>query len=721
MVSSVINPSVQYVEKRTIDPEDKGHLSSMYIIELFDTEILVVLGKPKYTFSEKDIVYYPIYVVSAENKIKSQVGVFESKLANTIRLVDSDGDIDVDKLGEPLIYSFVNKKYIQLANSDPRKYENTKKTPDVLAKISNDHDNGAKTDSDKHTRPTHDTKTSRKDDTDESSSDDENDVFALKVSKNKVSKEKEKTDRELEKGVFKIDSSFRRPETLVEETESDADETMKKYRESSSNQWIEKFMKNNNYGIVDNEGSGDCFFAVIRDAYAHIGYNTTVHKLRALLASQLTLDKFESERKLYLEFETRKSEIKNNMKEFKQNIDEYNKRIKKLNNDSSADEIEQIKDIITDLTKKYEAEKRELKKTERDQSDYTGYISQIDTLDKYREYIKTSNYWADGWAISTLEALLKVKFIIFSEESYNNRFNDGVLNCGIVSELLENKPFDPEYYIMTTYSGDHYKLITYKNKHIFNYKEIPYNVKILIVNKCLERNSGIYYKIQDFRNFKSRLGLNPDEGALNAADEDADDDDDIETMPYAHLYNKSAIFTFHSKSLASAKPGMGTGESIESSRRSDFTVLGKIPNWRRKLDDSWVDSQFRIDNHNWASVEHYVQASKFKKGFPDFYVQFSIDYPSELSRDPELAKAAADIKKSKHKSLRPANIKEDVDYSLGRNIEEREAALRAKFTQHDDLKDLLYNTRDALLKQYIRRQPAKSDIALMKIRQELRS
>lgn len=714
MVKSILNPNIEYIEKKTIDPEDKGHSSSMYIIEIFDLEIVVVLGKPKYTYSNKNIVYYPIYVVSKDNKIKSQIGVFESVLANTIRLVDDEGDIDIDKLGEPLLYSFVNKKYIQLANSDPQKYI---ESPPIIDLTKVDASETKKEDDKEVKRKEQPEKNKHEEDIDScSSSDEECDVFSLKKTKKSTqSVEEKEKDKKEKKGVFTIDPKFRKQEALVEETEEDAEDIVKKYRESASNVWIEKFMKNNNYGILDNEGGGDCLFAVIRDAYAHIGYQTTVYKLRELLAGQLTLDKFESDRKLYLEFESRKDEIKSNMKDLKTSMEEYEKRIRKLKKQESpnTDEIEKINETIKDLFSKYEIERKELKKAEKDQTDYIGYISEIDSLEKYRDYMKSSNYWGDAWAISTLEALLKVKLIIFSEEAYSQRFNDGVLNCGIVSQMLENKPFDPEYYIMTTYSGSHYRLITYKNKHIFNYKEIPYSVKILIVNKCLEKNAGIYYKIQDFRNFKSMLGLSPDEG-------EPTDDDDVDDSR-DDLYNKDTVFTFHSKSLASAKPGFGTGEQIPPDRRSEFTALSKINNWRRMLDDSWTGSPFRVDNHMWASIEHYVQGSRFKKGFPDFYLQFSLDNPSELSQDPEVAKLAADLKKGKSKSLRPANVKEDIDYSLGRNIEEREAALRAKFTQNEDLKRVLYNTRDALLTQYLRRQPAMKDILMMKIRQEIRS
>ena len=694
MVSSKLNPKINYIEKRTIESEDVGHTSILYIIDVYGVETMIVLGKPKYTFSGKQVVYYPIYVV-ADDKIKSQIGVYEAPIDNTINLVDEEGDIDLDKLSDPLFYTFVNRKYIEKSNTNPGKVlreqeiekevtQPEKKQSDKLVELPEE-------------------------------SDDEDDAIKLKVPLKKISEEKQKADKIVEDGIFTSDPHFRQPALLTEELDADADKHKTEYKESSTTNWLEKFMKNNHYDIVENEGGGDCFFAVIRDAFEHIGQKTTVHKLRTLLSTQLTEEVFSENRKLYEDFETQKNEIKTSLKELVDANTVFAKRI------GSVEQREEREKIIAETKKikeMYEKKMKELKQTTKLQNMYIGYMKNIDTLEKYRAYILTSEYWADTWAISTLEMLLKIKIIILSEESYKHRGFDSVLNCGEVNRNLihpdyrKKSDFEPRHYIMTSYSGNHYRLITYKKKHIFTFNEIPYDIKILIVNKCLEKNSGMYYLIQDFRNFKTRLGLDPDEG--NPEEDDSDDD------IHSHLYRRSAIFNFHSKSVDSTKPGKGTGESIDKERVSEFAVLSHIDNWRRKLDDTWSESPFTIDKHRWASVEHYMQGTKFKKGFPDFYLQFSLDNPSELSKDAALAKMVGDISKSKHKNLRPQNIKVDVDYHLGRDDVERELALKAKFEQNADLKQMLKATRDAVLKQFIRRKPAKMDMLLMKVRHEIK-
>ena len=726
MVSSRINSNVNYIEKKTIDPEDIGYDSCYYAIEFFETQILIVLGKQKYTYSNKDIIYYPIYIV-ADEKIKAQIGVFESSLKNTLNLVDEDGDIDIEKLGEPLFYSFVNKQFILKTNTNPKKYldeedihfiTNSSVCDSRVSRIGSVCDSTSPTKGEKEKLGEKEKEEEIKGDKEKEGEeyDDELDVMRIKVTKEKVSEEKQKTDQIIEKGIFTIDKEFKQPPLLTEETESDSDEIKIKYKESSSNNWIEKFLRNDNYGIIDNEGQGDCFFAVIRDAFNHIGQKTSVSKLRALLASQLTDSIYQENRKLYDNFEIEKQDIKKKLIELKNTNEIYSKRINKI---KDKNEVEKMILDIKEIKEVYKKKAVELKETIRLQEDYIGFMKDINTMEKYRNYITTSHFWADSWAISTLETLLKIKVIILSEESYKERSFDSVLNCGEINKslIIDNeysnmKSFDPNFYIITTYNGSHYKLVTYKKKHIFTFKEIPYDIKILIVNKCLEKNSGMYYLIQDFRDFKTRLGLDPDEGNPEKAEDEYDEDENT------YLYNKSVVFVIQPKSM-DAKPGKGSGEVIDKERYNEFVILSKNKNWRRKIDDMWTEAPFTIDNKRWLSVEHYLQGSKFKNGFPDFYSQFSIDNPSELSKNSEIAKLVGDFTKSKYKDLRPKNVKIDVDYNLGREPIERETALRAKFEENEDLKQILKSTKDALIKRSIRRKPAEPDILLMKIRNEL--
>jgi len=97
-----------------------------------------------------------------------------------------------------------------------------------------------------------------------------------------------------------------------------------------------------------------------------------------------------------------------------------------------------------------------------------------------------------------------------------------------------------------------------------------------------------------------------------------------------------------------------------------------------------------------------------------------MDIPSEVSSKSELAKKVGDLTKAKFKNYQPNKVKMDVEYNVGREEKEREDAIKYKFSQNEDLKQLLLSTRDALLKQSIRRKPAEPDIILMKVRNDLR-
>jgi predicted NAD-dependent protein-ADP-ribosyltransferase YbiA (DUF1768 family) len=700
MVFSKINGDVEYKETRKIDSEDKGHQSSLYEVRLFDKDIVICLGKPKYTFASRNIVFYPIYIVSLNDKIEGQIGVFELNQDKSLKIFDEEGDIDIIKLNAPLFYEFA-ERIVRRTKSDVSNY---------LLQWNKNQKNGQSDQENKLGQSDQENKLEQ--------GQDEDDILKVKVPETENSEQVEKTKKILEKGIFIIDENETQPIVLSDETAKEADEIKKSYKESNKNPWIQKFMKNNNYKIIEVENNGDCFFAVIRDAFKQIGHLTTVAKLRAIVAQEATDQIFQEYREIYNGFQGQIKECELEMARIKKLLEKDLKKRAQTARDNKP-ELDAILAEVATLKKKYVELKSDKQEAETSSTQYVGHMKEIDTLEKFREYIQTSAYWADSWAISIIERVVLVKIIIFSEQSYTENSLDSVLNCGEIDPAIQTaNTFTPNYYIMTTYSGNHYRLISYKSKQILRYSEIPYHVKILIVNKCLERNSGIYYLIQDFRNFKSTLGIAPDAGSPGVEPDE---------VVYGDLYDPEIVFMFHSKSEKTAKPGKGSNEKIPKAKSTEFIALSKIEDWRRKMDDSWDKAQFTIDKMKWISVEHYYQGSKFRKGFPDFYKQFSIESDSDISKDIELAKAAGSatglIKKKGVKEpviVRPKSIIIDSDfYGQKRNLVERELGVRSKFSQNEDLKQLLLSTKNAKLIHFVRGDGYETDEILMKIRKEL--
>jgi predicted NAD-dependent protein-ADP-ribosyltransferase YbiA (DUF1768 family) len=353
-----------------------------------------------------------------------------------------------------------------------------------------------------------------------------------------------------------------------------------------------------------------------------------------------------------------------------------------------------------------------------------NHMGNIETFDKFKKFIQTSQYWADTWAVSTLEKLLNIKVVIFSSESFQSGDVDSVLQCGQLNdaELERTGYFRPDYYIFTSYTGMHYTLITYKNRKLFTIREVPYDVKVLVINKCIERNAGPYYLIDDFRTLKTKFGLEANLGEPTEEEEEKDAE-----WLQKDLFEKDVVFMFHDHSNGDPKAGKGSGETIPNKRVLEFHFLNEKKNkeWRKQLDDSWI-SPFTVDGKRWSSVEHYFLASQYKKGFPDFFAQFSLDSKSDLSKDLAMAKAATS-KSGKYKDivLRDRKVTADPDFFEikvePRYLQERRVALYSKFTQNLDLKRILLETKRAKLVHFVRSREPEMDIQLMQLRKELSS
>ena len=325
------------------------------------------------------------------------------------------------------------------------------------------------------------------------------------------------------------------------------------------------------------------------------------------------------------------------------------------------------------------------------------FMTDAKTIDDLRNIIKTNKYWADTWAISTLERLYNVKFIILAEDNFDENVDDNpfVLQCGEADKILQKKElFEPDYYIITNYQiGSHYKLITYDkniNKTAFKFSELPYKIKEEILDKCMISNSGLFSIIPDFKNF-AKMNNYPIKKTIDPKLESLVD------KPKSQLYDENFVIQIYSRA-EDKKPGTGTGEKITKEYKTlpNIIELSKINDWRRKLDNNWIlnkeTEKLEIKGENWPSVQHYLYAVRFS-ALPDIYKKFTIE--NEETSSLELAKIYYNKMVNTYKN----KIISDNDYNKEYSKFLKQA-LNSKYTNNEEYKNILKLTSKAKINIY---------------------
>ena len=251
--------------------------------------------------------------------------------------------------------------------------------------------------------------------------------------------------------------------------------------------WIETYLKDINFDIIETNPDGNCFFECLQIAIESSGIDfelKSIKDFRRYLHSIVSEDYYNQLIALYAAM---KADINSN------------------NDNAHPDALSEFIFI-----ERYG----------------------LDTFSKIKKFILNDSFWANNWAINELEKKLELKAIILSEENFDQGNLENILQCtntdkkvvpkckicgithnqltnpdvsktdfinkhskiGIVDhefiDIEEESIVKPRGYFIVTYSGNHYELISYKDENsiinVFYNKpnELPKKVKDLVKRIC---------------------------------------------------------------------------------------------------------------------------------------------------------------------------------------------------------------------------------------------
>jgi len=689
MVVSIIDKSVNYNETKQLETKDNSKRRYLYELQLGNEKLIkknvvISIGKIQ-SLDGKEIYYFPIYLITKDKK-GIKIGVYEilSQDKNLIYNEETNEIENTNLLNSPLFYSWVDNEFIKNNALSPSIIEEEERKEKVV---------------------------------EEEQPEEQEEVV-------------EENIPEYRADIFEK-QSVPIPPLLIEETKENAD----KHRKKNDLNEISQFMENENYNIINipDIKNSDTLLTSVIQAFNTIGETTNEKKLKKKLSESKYIKKYLTSQKekyneqvdILKEITSEKTRLTERHNKIKEEYPIISKdKSKKQQAIQLKEENSNILKIIKDL-KEQEKKLKELIKS-------LEYFKTITTEEEMREYIKSKSFASNQYFLSILEKILNIKFIVFLSDAIKEDDINSVVDCGVLEETVDN--FTPEYYIMLEYykETNKYELVAYKNKVIFKFREIPYDLKSMIITKCAEDVGSTFEAIPEFKKYELVGGKPSNNNLLNFSDINRKYD--------------GVIINIYCPSSKNKFPGEIKGEKMPTEHMKKYIQLSNYDNWRCILDNNWsgydVDEnevlkeyQFILDGYYWNSVQHYMQGSKFKDENPLYYEKFSLGSVkgqpkiNDISKNVELAiflgkkKGGIEFPGTSDGEFkgkrRESNIEIDFDYDSKKKYYLKKA-LTAKFQQNYLFKKILLATHQAKL-QYT--QNRKSPILaeeLMDVRDEMR-
>ena len=730
MVISRLSGKVSYPEMSRLESSDVRYVSDAYELDLLDKTVIIALGQADFSFRKDKIVFYPIYLIhTITHDVICKLGVVEYRTGDVSYLTDT-GNVKLDAQPfAPLLFASVNEAVLLHSLSEVKNKETSAPTESKKKKEPKGRGN--------HRTDTPAAIDKAASNTDEIVSADAPIVVqsTAAVFANMDMGEQEEQEMENQDNVLK-------DAPLPTQTKELASVEKKQYetahaavrtgggggnggkKNGNAESWIQSFMHNKYFAIEDNEGGNDSVFATVRDGLRSQGRIVTIDEMRTALSEMATKELYDE---YVRHFNKYAQSLKRSLNELAVHDTALSaitdRKAQSRGNRLAVAELLKIEAELKRSTAARESVKQVAKHLQDGIRSRYGYMKDTrGDFDKFKTVLKTRSFIPDAWTLRALERMYNIKLIRLSSTRFAAGDLDNVIMCG--DEISDSPGLDllefravhkPIFFIMVSVD-EHgtYSLIKYRAKGAFSFAELPYDARIQIITKCTESNGGEYEHIPQFKRLMESSpnytgGGGGGGGGSRESAELAGRSTGSKETPVLQFYNRAS----------NEFPGKGSGEYVAASDEHLFIPLSAIPNWRRAL-SNFAESPFRLDGHTWFSVEHYYQGSKFKKGNHNFYLQFSLDSGSEISKDPVIAKLAGSKSEAALK-YRPSNIKMDPDFlSNGHGPKAVLDAMDSKFRQNPEMKRILLATLNSRLYHFQRGEKPVLFSNLMQIREKLR-
>jgi len=780
MVRSRLDPSINYSEIKALDPSDTKetqYKAPLYEAEVLGIHTIISIGQIKNTFIDKGVVYFPLYLIK-DDKVLSQIGVVEAMQDTISSLLDEENDISLEKAEPALLYSFVKESLIRKAVYVAGRAEAPVSKPKLKSKLSLAPLSLSASEKERKEALKKSERLSKELGFEEGTE-------AVEGLEGEEADLQKAIRASLQEGSQIPDLPLKHASIPVQTLDQFEAEKKRYRHIKDESWMETYYENSNFKVIQNAGGGDCFFMIICQAYKTIDPDTTmNVIKLRRLLSYAVTERQFSEYKTLYDDYSRQEKKLVKENQDIATRNKEIKERFQNSQSKQEKLELKAESEKLIEANKRVMQELDVLKENKKEVKFMKGVKTIQQLREVMQKGEMTSEYWVDAWAIAALEVILNIKFIILSYNEYNQNqrksFQEiNVINCGgdlsksLIQEIRKNiaevskaegsaempgmgmtatgvsgvsgaseeYEFNPDYYIMVSHSAEHYELITYYGNAMLTFPEIPYCVKLQIVTRCLQGKffNGAYSHIPQFKLFIQELGI-----AKKVESRMVDESVDALSTSASNPHFSENIQLVHHKSAADAMPGRAQGDYVAQSDRPGFMELGGggqeqrgNNNWRRKISNEW-NAPFTLDGHRWLSVEHYYQANKFFKKNPEFYLLFTMDANkkskyyepssilSRIAHDVEMATYAGRKQGTtkidgKKVVLRPEEVVIDPDFFNGRHAKVLEDATFAKFTQNDDLANILLLTNNAKLINYHHTKEPSVSVHLMRVRSKLRT